>query len=63
VASSDLQTMMKDGKRMVWIPQLIGTNLPAHWAEADSAEAKQAQTQTRYSIQNIQDRQAGTSDH
>ena len=55
--SSDFKTMMKDGKKMVWIPQQIGSNLPAHWAAADSAEAKQAMTQSSYSAKNIQDLQ------
>lgn len=48
----------KDGKRMVWIPKKLGSNLPAHWAPADSAEAREAQTQTSYSAKNIQDKQA-----
>ena len=49
--ASDLRTMM------VWIPQQVGSNLPGHWTEADSAEAKFAQTRPSYSIKNIQDRQ------
>lgn len=48
----------RDGKRLVWIPQKLGSNLPAHWAAADSAEAREAQTQTSFSAKNIQDRQA-----
>ena len=48
----------KNGKRMVWVPQKLGSNLPAHWAAADSAEAREAQTQTSYSSKNLQDRQA-----
>ena len=55
--ASDLRTMMKDGRLLVWIPQQIGSNLPGHWTEADSAEAKFAQTRPSYSIKNIQDRQ------
>jgi len=27
-------------KKMVWIPKETGSNLPGHWAEADSAEAR-----------------------
>lgn len=56
--ASDLRTMMKDGKLLVWIPQRIGSHLPAHWAEADSAEAKIAQTASSFSIKNLQDKQA-----
>jgi hypothetical protein len=56
--ATGLQTMMKDGKKMVWIPKQLGSNLPGHWAEADSAEAKQARTASSYSIKNLQDVQA-----
>lgn len=48
----------KNGKPMVWIPKKVGSNLAAHWAESDSAEAKEAQTQTSYSTKNLQDKQA-----
>jgi hypothetical protein len=34
----------RNGKLMVWIPKQIGSNLSPHWAESDSAEAKQAMT-------------------
>jgi hypothetical protein len=56
--ASDLRTMMKDGRLLVWIPQRIGSHLPAHWAEADSADAKIAQTASSFSIKNLQDKQA-----
>lgn len=55
--ASDLRTMMKDGKLLVWIPQRVGSHLPAHWAEADSADAKFAQTVTSYSFKNLQEKQ------
>jgi hypothetical protein len=54
----------KNGKKMVWIPQKLGSNLPAHWASEDSAEAKEAKTQGSYSTKNIQDKQnQGISPH
>src|SRR6266481_2862835 len=34
-----------NGKPMVWIAQRTGSNLAPHWAESDSAEAKEVQTQ------------------
>ena len=38
--TSGLQTKVdKSGKKMVWIPKKTGSNLPAHWAPANSAEA------------------------
>jgi hypothetical protein len=51
----------RNGKPMVWIPKQLGSNLPAHWAESDSAEAKQAQTAGSYSSKNIQDKQNQSS--
>jgi hypothetical protein len=54
----------KNGTPMVWIPKQLGSNIQAHWAEADSAEAKQAQTAGSFSNKNIQDKQAqGVSPH
>ena len=46
-----------NGKLMVWIPKRIGSNLAAHWAESDSAEAKIVETGSSFSIKSIQDRQ------
>jgi hypothetical protein len=48
----------KNGKPMVWISKKIGSNMSAHWAESDSAEAKEAQTSGSYSSKNIQDKQS-----
>jgi hypothetical protein len=45
----------KNGEKLVWIPQKLGSNLPSHWANADSTEAREAQTQSSYSIKNLQD--------
>jgi hypothetical protein len=54
----------RNGKPMVWIPKQLGSNIAAHWAESDSAEAKQAQTAGSYSTKNIQDKQSqGISPH
>jgi hypothetical protein len=48
----------KNGVPMVWIPKQLGSNLAAHWVDADSAEAKQAKTAGSFSTKNIQDKQA-----
>jgi hypothetical protein len=57
--SDSAKTMVdKNGKKMVWIPKKLGSNLPAHWAAEDSPEAKEAMTQSSYSTKNIQDKQA-----
>jgi hypothetical protein len=58
VSAEDKTTRIgKNGKLMVWIPKQINSNLPAHWAESDSADAKFAETASSFSRQNIQDRQ------
>jgi hypothetical protein len=45
----------KNGQLMVWIPKKIGSNIAAHWAESDSAEARETMTSTSYSRKNLQD--------
>jgi len=56
--TNGLQTKVdSNGKKMVWIPKKLGSNLPAHWAAEDSPEAREALTQSSLSIKNIQDRQ------
>ena len=57
VADAALVKVDENGKRLVWIPKKLGSNLPGHWAAENSADAKEAKTQTSYSRQNIQDRQ------
>ena len=47
----------RNGKLMVWIPKQIGSNLAAHWAESDSAEAKGVMTSASYSTKNMQSKQ------
>jgi hypothetical protein len=47
----------RNGKLMVWIPKRIGSNLAPHWAESDSAEAKEVMASTSYSIKNMQNKQ------
>ena len=43
----------KNGKKMVWIPKQLGSNMPAHWAEEDSAEAKAARAAGSMSTQDV----------
>lgn len=58
VAEEDKATRIgKNGKLMVWIPRKIGSNLPAHWAESDSAEAQEVMTSSSYSLKNMQNKQ------
>lgn len=59
VAAEDKNSapMGHNGKPMVWVPKKLGSNIAAHWAESDSAEAKEAMTQGTFSTKNLQDKQ------
>jgi hypothetical protein len=59
VATEDKSTaaMGRNGKPMVWIAKKVGSNIAGHWAESDSAEAKEAMTSGSYSTKNLQDKQ------
>jgi hypothetical protein len=62
--TTGLQTKVgPDGKKMVWIPKKLGSNLPAHWAPEDSAEAKEAKSSGTMSSKSIQDIQAHQDQH
>jgi hypothetical protein len=49
--------MGHNGKPMVWIPKKLGSNIAAHWAESDSAEAKEVMAGGSMSRQDLQNRQ------
>jgi len=60
--TSGLQTKVaSNGKKMVWIPKQLGSNLPGHWVEADSAEAKAAKAAGSLSVQDVQNLQSRMS--
>jgi hypothetical protein len=66
VAAEDKNSapMGKNGKPMVWIGKKLGSNIAAHWADSDSAEAKEAMAAGSYSTKSIQDKQdQGVSPH
>jgi hypothetical protein len=50
--------MGHNGKPMVWIAKKTGSNIAAHWAESDSAEAKEAMSSGNMSRQDLQNRQS-----
>jgi hypothetical protein len=56
--SQTLRTKIdKDGKKMVWIPKKLGSNLPGHWAPEDSAEAKELESADKISTKTMQQNQ------
>ena len=40
--AEESKTAMKDGKKMVWIPPMLGSHLPGRWVAEDSAEAQES---------------------
>jgi len=46
----------RNGKPMVWIVKHTGSNLAGHWAESDSAEAREALTSGSFSRKYMQDK-------
>jgi hypothetical protein len=60
VAAEDKSSapMGHNGKPMVWILKKTGSNIAAHWAESDSAEAKEAMAAGNMSQQDLQNRQS-----
>ncbi|PZR76999.1 MAG: hypothetical protein DLM73_00880 [Chthoniobacterales bacterium] len=63
VAAEDKSSISKNGKKMVWINKQPGSNLPGHWVEEDSAEAKAAKAAGTLSTQSIQNIQAHQDQH
>ena len=62
--TTGLQTKLDaNGKRMVWIPKKLGSNLAGHWVPEDSAEAKEWKTRGTVSTKSIQDLQAHQDQH
>ena len=48
----------KTKKRMIWIAPMLGSNIPGHWVEEDSAEAKTSKTRGNMSTAELQRRQS-----
>ena len=44
----------KNGKKMVWIAPILGSNMPGHWVEEDSAEAKASKSRLNMSNDSVQ---------
>jgi len=58
ITDAVLTMVDENGNKLVWIPQRLGSHLPAHWAPADSSDAKLVLTSTSLSFKNLQDKQA-----
>jgi hypothetical protein len=52
--AEESKTAMKDGKKMVWIPPALGSNMPGRWVPEDSAEAKASKNRLQMSIKDVQ---------
>jgi hypothetical protein len=56
-------TMFRNNKKLVWIPQQVGTHLPGHFAEEDSADAVAARNTLNLSIMDLIKTQRTTVGH
>lgn len=52
--ASDLGIAIRNGKVMVWVPPMLGSNMPGHWAEKGSADEISSRTRGIVPRQNIQ---------
>jgi hypothetical protein len=52
--AEESKTAMKDGKKMVYIPPALGSNMPGRWVPEDSAEAKASSNRVQMSIKDVQ---------
>jgi hypothetical protein len=57
VAAEKSGSISKNGKKMVWIPPQLGSNMQGHWAEEGSADAVAAKNAGNMSTQDFQRRQ------
>jgi hypothetical protein len=56
--AEESKAAVKNGKKMVWIPPMLGSNLPGRWVEEDSAEAKLSKSRgvmSKDSVQRLQE--------
>lgn len=58
VAAEDKSAVNKNGKKMIWIPPALGSNMPGHWAEEGSAEEVMSRTRGNIRKEKIQDMQS-----
>ena len=52
------EKVSKSGKKMVWIPPVLGSHMPGHWAEEGSAEEVQSRNRGVIGKDRIQDMQS-----
>lgn len=48
------ETKVKNNKKMVWIPPILGSNMPGHWAEEGSAEEIASRSRGNVSTDSVQ---------
>ncbi len=52
--ATDANFAVRNGKVMVWIPPMLGSNMPGHWAEKGSADEISSRTRGIVPAANIQ---------
>ena len=59
--AEESKSAVKDGKKMVYIPPALGSNMPGRWVPEDSAEAKTSKSRTHISTKEVQRMQESAS--
>ncbi len=54
------EKVSKGGKKMVWIPPMVGSNMPGRWVEEDSAEAASSKARGSMSKDSVNKMQENT---
>jgi hypothetical protein len=58
VAAEEKSAVNKNGKKMIWIPPTLGSNMPGHWAEEGSAEEISSRTRGNVRKEKVQEMQS-----
>jgi hypothetical protein len=61
--ATEANGVVKNGKKMVWIPPQAGSHFPGHWVEEDSAEAIAARNAGALRTQDVQNIQEHMANH
>ena len=63
--ATEANGVVKNGKKMVWIPPTVGSHMPGRWVPADSPEAISAYNSGQLSpqgVQNLQERMSNVGE-
>lgn len=59
--AAETKGAVKDGKKMVWVPPMLGSNMPGRWVEEGSAEHAASKSRGTIRTENVQSMQDNAS--